>query len=84
MCQAAVFCRGWAKSENLESLQADKKRETIFHKNSIPPFDISRIIHRIHLFLHLLQLGSELLKSSRDFLLIFTMRPHLFIVLVLS
>ena len=28
MCQAAIFCRGSAKSENSESSQVDWKRET--------------------------------------------------------
>ena len=35
MCQAAIFCRGWAKHENSESSQVDWKVETIFHCNLI-------------------------------------------------
>ena len=36
MCQAAIFCRGWAWNENSESLQVDWKRESTFHCNLIP------------------------------------------------
>ena len=59
MYQAAIFCRGWATNENSESFHVDWKRETIFH--------FSRTIHRIHLFLLLLQLESELLNSLVSF-----------------
>ena len=62
ICQAAIFCRGWAWHENSESSKIDWKRETTFHI-----LKISRIIHRIHLLLHLLQLWSELLYCLMNF-----------------
>ena len=36
MCEAAIFYRGWTKSENSESSQVDWKRDTIFHYNLVP------------------------------------------------
>ena len=39
---------------------------------------------RIHLLLHFLQLGSELLYCLVNFFFIFALRPHLFVVLELS
>ena len=61
-CQEESVCRGSAWKENMESLQADWKRKTISNCNLIPLLDNTpESLMEFHLFLHLLQLRSELL-----------------------